>query len=102
MTDNAHRPTWTFLSNHGHVLICIAEDPDIRGKDIAAKVGITERATQSIVADLVTAGYLGRDRVGRRNQYTIHAELPLRHPVEHEHSIGELLVALARSNSTSA
>ena len=88
-------PSWTFLSNHGHVLICIAEEPDIRGRDIAARVGITERAAQSIVADLVEAGYVSRDRVGRRNQYEVHPELPLRHPVEKEHSVGELLVALS-------
>lgn len=90
------RPSWTFLSNHGHVLICIANDPEIRGRDIAAKVGITERAAQRIVNDLVEAGYVSRDRVGRRNQYEIHPELPLRHPVEEEHSVGELLLALAR------
>lgn len=89
-------PTWTFLSNHGHVLICIAEEPNIRGRDIADRVGITERAAQSIVADLVEAGYVSRDRVGRRNQYEVHPELPLRHPVEAEHSVGELLLALAR------
>lgn len=96
MGEQDAKPTWTFLSNHGHVLVCIAEDSGIRGRDIAAKVGITERAAQSIVADLVDAGYVSRDRVGRRNQYEIHTELPLRHPVENEHSIGELLVALAR------
>ncbi len=88
--------TWTLLSNHGHVLVCISEDADIRGRDIAARVGITERAALSIVADLVEAGYVSKDRVGRRNQYEIHPELPLRHPVESEHSIGELLVALGQ------
>lgn len=96
MGEQDAKPTWTFLSNHGYVLVCIAEDSAIRGRDIAAKVGITERAAQSIVADLVDAGYVSRDRVGRRNQYEIHAELPLRHPVENDHSIGELLVTLAR------
>ena len=94
-----NKPSWTFLSNHGHVLICIAEDSEIRGRDIAAQVGITERAAQSIVSDLVEAGYVSRERVGRRNQYEIHPELPLRHPVENEHSIGELLVALAHRAS---
>jgi len=92
------KPSWTFLSNHGHVLICIAEDSEIRGRDIAAQVGITERAAQSIVSDLVEAGYVSRERVGRRNQYEIHPELPLRHPVENEHSVGELLVALAQTS----
>lgn len=98
---SADNPSWTFLSNHGHVLICLAEDPDIRGRDIAAKVGITERAAQSIVSDLVEAGYVSRDRVGRRNKYEIHPDLPLRHPVENEHSIGELLLALARPQDAS-
>jgi len=95
VSEASTRANWTFLSNHGHVLICIAEDPDIRGRDIAARVGITERSAQGIVADLVEAGYVSRDRVGRRNQYQINLDLPLRHPVENEHSIGELLVALA-------
>lgn len=95
MSKDDAKPTWTFLSNHGHVLICIAEDSEIRGRDIAEKVGITERSAQSIVADLVEAGYVSRDRVGRRNQYEIHVDLPLRHPIEKEHSVGELLVALA-------
>lgn len=87
-------PSWTFLSNHGHVLVCIAGDPGIRVRDIAARVGITERAAHGIVADLVEAGYVSRDRVGRRNRYEVHGELPLRHPVEAEHSVGELLLAL--------
>lgn len=95
MPDSA-APGWTFLSNHGHVLMCIAEDADSRLRDVAERVGITERAAQSIVADLVEAGYVSRDKVGRRNTYEIHAELPLRHPVEQEHSVGELLMALGR------
>ncbi|MEZ5381584.1 MAG: winged helix-turn-helix domain-containing protein [Microthrixaceae bacterium] len=94
MSAAESKPSWTFLSNHGHVLLCIAADSRIRGRDIAEQVGITERAAQSIVADLVEAGYVRRDKVGRRNQYEINSDLPLRHPVEHEHSIGELLVAL--------
>jgi hypothetical protein len=78
------------------VLVCIAEDPDIRGRDIAARVGITERAAQAIVADLVTEGYVTRTRVGRRNRYEVKAEAPLRHPLEHDHTVGELLVTLGR------
>ncbi|MCL4423228.1 MAG: winged helix-turn-helix transcriptional regulator [Actinobacteria bacterium] len=89
-------PTWTFLTNHGHVLICIASDPGIRGRDIAARVGITERATQAIIADLVGEGYVKRTRIGRRNHYEINADRPLRHPVEQPHSIGELLQLVAR------
>jgi DNA-binding transcriptional ArsR family regulator len=85
---------WTFLSNHGHVLILITQDPEIRGRDIATKVGITERATQAIVADLVNAGYIERERRGRRNYYRVNLNLPLRHTVEAPHTIGELLKVL--------
>lgn len=96
MSEGVARPTWTFLTNHGHVLVCIAEDAGIRGRDIAARVGITERAAQSIIADLVAEGYVTRTRVGRRNQYEIHPEVPLRHPIEGGHSVGDLLVSVAR------
>lgn len=96
MSEGVARPTWTFLTNHGHVLVCIADDPGIRGRDIATRVGITERAAQSIIADLVDGGYVTRTRVGRRNQYEIHTDVPLRHPVEGQHSVGELLMSLAR------
>ncbi len=89
------KPTWTFLSNHGHVLVCIVGDPGVRGRDIAARVGITERAAQSIIADLVREGYVTRTRVGRRNHYEINPDRPLRHPVEQPHSIGELLQLVA-------
>lgn len=95
MSDEQKR-SWTFLTNHAHVLVCIAEDPDIRGRDIAAKVGITERAAQSIIADLVADGYVTRTKEGRRNRYRIHPEGQLRHPLEHDHTIGELLVTLGR------
>ena len=84
-------PSWTFLTNHSHVLLCIASDPGIRGRDIAERVGITERSAQSIVADLVEAGYLTRERVGRRNNYEINTDLPLRHPVEEANQVKELL-----------
>jgi hypothetical protein len=94
-TSGAQRPSWTFLTNHGHVLVCMAIDPGVRGCDIAALVGITERAAQSIVADLVAEGYVTRTRVGRRNHYEINAELPFRHPVEGDRPVGELLSALA-------
>lgn len=83
--------TWTFLTNHAHVLICIARDPRSRLRDIAEQVGITERSTQSIVADLVDGGYLTRQRVGRRNHYEVNAEGRFRHPVERDHQIGQLL-----------
>ena len=83
--------TWTFLTNYGHVLLCIAADPDIRLKDVAGKVGITERSTQRIVADLITEGYLKHERVGRRNRYQVRQDLPLRHPIERENEVGVLL-----------
>lgn len=83
--------SWTFLTNHAHVLLCISRDGDVRLRDIATLVGITERAAQKIVSDLVTDGYLAVERVGRRNRYGIKARQPLRHPLEHNHRIGELL-----------
>jgi DNA-binding Lrp family transcriptional regulator len=93
--------SWTFLSNHAHALMCIAEDPDVRMRDIADSVGITERAAQRIVADLVEAGYVSRRRIGRRNTYTVHPNAPLRHPLESEHTIGELLDVLVPSYAAS-
>jgi DNA-binding Lrp family transcriptional regulator len=90
------RKGWTFLTNHAHVLVCIAEDPDIRGREIAEKVGITERAAQAIINDLAEGGYITRTRRGRRNRYDLDPDAPLRHPLEHDHSIGELLTALGR------
>lgn len=93
---SAARTGWTFLTNQAHVLVCIAEEPDIRGRDIAALVGITERAAQAIVADLVAEGYVTRTREGRRNRYEVKPDAPLRHPLEHDHTIGELLVTLGR------
>jgi DNA-binding MarR family transcriptional regulator len=87
---------WTFLTNHAHVLLCIVRDPGIRLVDVARQVGVTERAAQRIVADLVEAGYLSRSRDGRRNRYVVHADQPLRHPLEQTHAIGELLDLLER------
>ncbi|MEW4568638.1 winged helix-turn-helix domain-containing protein [Tautonia sp. JC769] len=82
---------WTFLSNHGHVLICIAREPEILLREVADRVGITERAVQRIVGDLEQGGYLSRVREGRRNRYEVHAELPLRHPVEAHREVRVLL-----------
>jgi DNA-binding MarR family transcriptional regulator len=84
-------PTWTFLSNHAHVLLLIAREPEIRLRDVAVRVGITERAVQRIVADLEEGGYLERERKGRRNRYRVHRDRPLRHPVEAHRNIGTLL-----------
>lgn len=87
--------TWTFLTNHAHVLLCIARNPGARLRDVASEVGITERAAQRIVADLVTEGYLTRERVGRRNQYVVHENRPLRHPVEEKSEVSALIKLLA-------
>lgn len=86
---------WTFLTNHAHALVCITHDPGIRVREIAARVGITERAAQRIVADLAQEGYIERTRVGRRTTYTINGRLPLRHPLEENREIGALLEALS-------
>lgn len=82
---------WTFLSNHAHVLLCIAREPEIRLRDVAERVGITERAVQRIVADLEAGQYLERARSGRRNRYEVHPELSLRHPIEAHRDVGALL-----------
>ena len=87
--------SWTFLTNHGQVLVCIARDNDVRMRDIAQAVGITERAAQRIVADLVDEGYVERDRVGRRNTYRVNVHGPLRHPLVRDHEVGEILAVLA-------
>jgi Mn-dependent DtxR family transcriptional regulator len=84
---------WTFLTNHAHVLCCIARDPEVRLRDVAARVGITERAVQRIVTDLEAGGYLSVSKEGRRNRYRIHPELPLRHPLE-RHRTAKALIDL--------
>jgi len=84
-------PSWTFLSNHAHVLIAISRDPDARQKDIAFAVGITIGAVQRIVTELEDAGYLTSEKVGRRNHYRVLEDVPLRHPLENHHSIGDLI-----------
>jgi DNA-binding transcriptional ArsR family regulator len=87
--DDNHN--WRFVTNHGHVLACIAADPSARLRDIAATVGLTERAVGQIISELEQAGYLTKTRVGRRNHYEVHDELPLRHPLHRHHTIGELI-----------
>jgi predicted ArsR family transcriptional regulator len=86
--------TWVFLTNHAHVLLCIARDPQARARDIAEQVGITERAAQRILADLRAEGYVTHTRVGRRNRYTINARGHLRHPIFRNLAIGPLLDVL--------
>lgn len=82
---------WTLFSNHGHVLICLAGNPEQPLREVALAVGITERAVQRIVSELEEAGYIGRQREGRRNKYQLHEERTLRHPLERTCTIGKLL-----------
>jgi hypothetical protein len=93
MTENL-APGWTFLTNHAQVLVCIARDPGVRLRDIGERVGITERAAHRIVTELADAGYITRQRTGRRNQYTIHTDFPLPDPVAREQNVGQLLEIL--------
>lgn len=86
---------WTFLSNHGHVLVCLALDPNARLRDVASQVGITERAVQKIVGDLEEAGVLVRQRSGRRNSYHLNGNAPLRHALEAHRTVGALLGLVA-------
>lgn len=96
MSDETRRGSWTFLTNHGHVLGCLAEQPDIRTRDLAARVGITERAAHSIIADLVEGGYVTRIKEGRRNRYAVHPEARLRHPLESDRTVGDLLASIGK------
>jgi DNA-binding MarR family transcriptional regulator len=93
-------PPFGFLTNHGLVLLCIAEDPEIRMRDMAAKIQITERAAQRIVADLVGAGYVDRRRMGRRNRYTIEASLPISLPAQRDIDLNSLLNVLVPTDSS--
>ena len=89
--ERARAGGWTFLTNHAHVLLTIARDPEMTLREVAARVVITERATQMIVADLEAGGYLTRTRHGRRNSYTVATKRPFRHPVTAGHDVDELL-----------
>lgn len=82
---------WTFLSNHAYVLICIAADPETRMRDVAGRIGITERAVQRIVSELEEAGFLTVTRVGRRNRYEVNGDMPLRHPIAGQRTVADLI-----------
>ena len=84
-------PDWTYLSNHGHVLVALSRDTEVRLRDVALQVGITERAVQGIVADLVAAGHVVKSKVGRRNSYRVHREARFRHPLESGVGLGDFL-----------
>ena len=93
MTSNG-APSWSFLTNHARVMLCIAQDPGIRLREIGEAVGITERAAHRIVVELAAAGYISRKRNGRRNQYTIQSHLPVPDRLAREQKIGDLLAVL--------
>lgn len=93
-------PPFTFLSNHGLVLLCIAHDPRARMRDVASAVDITERAAQRIVAELIEYGYLTREREGRRNRYTVRTDLPIALPTPRDIDLGALLSVLVPAGST--
>jgi DNA-binding IclR family transcriptional regulator len=99
MSSIGKQRPWTFLTNHAQVLLCLAESPDIRLRDVAARVGITERAAQRILAELVDAGYVTTTRIGRRNRYTIDREHAMRHTAQVGYDIGALLEALPAHGS---
>jgi MarR family protein len=93
-------PAWSFLTNHARVLLCIAHDPGLRLRDIAARLGITERSAHGIITDLAAAGYVVKHKDGRRNRYQIQAHLPLPEPWTREPAIGDILAVLLGDNST--
>jgi IclR helix-turn-helix domain len=92
--------SWSFLSNHGRVLLCLAHDPAMRLRDIAARMGITERSAYGIVADLTQAGYITKGKDGRRNHYQIQAHLPLPEPTSRERTVGEVLALLTGTSAS--
>ncbi len=99
--QNGTKPeaNWTFMTNYAHVLICLGQNPELRLRDVAVRVGITERAVQRIVADLEAAGVLIRSREGRRNRYEIQGDTPLRHSLEAHRTVGDLLALVKQDVS---
>jgi MarR family len=93
------RTSWTFLTSHARVLICIAQDPGMRLREIGERAGITERAAHRVVGDLAAAGYVARERHGRRNRYTINSNLTLPDPVARRQRVGDLLAVLTEPSS---
>ncbi|QKJ19369.1 AsnC family transcriptional regulator [Microbacterium hominis] len=98
------RDDWTFLSNHGHALVCVAADPHVRLRDVAAQLRVTERCAQQIVSELEASGVIQRTRTGRRNTYVVHRHARFRHPLESHLTVGEFidLVSTARSSADEA
>ena len=100
MLDCLIMADWSFLTNHARVLMCIAHDPEARLRDIAAGLGITERSAYGIVSELAEAGYVVKQKDGRRNRYQIQAHLPLPEPTSRERTVGEILALLAGPDAT--
>jgi DNA-binding MarR family transcriptional regulator len=100
MSSDGDGKPWRFVTNHTQVLLCIARDGDVRLRDVAERVGITERAAQRIVADLVEAGFVERKKVGRRNHYSIDRRAKMRHPAQENQAIGDLLDLLTVTDSS--
>ena len=102
--DSVETParTWTFLTNHAHVLVAVSRDPELRQREIAELVGITEGAVQRILQELEDDGYVARERVGRRNRYQVIAGQPLRHPLEAGHTIEEIIDTVNRGVAATA
>jgi DNA-binding MarR family transcriptional regulator len=98
---SAAATTWFFLTNHAHVLLCVARDPEARARDIAERVGITERASQRILSDLLAEGYVSKIKKGRRNRYTVNREGHLRHAIFRELEIGPLIDILGQDAEAS-
>lgn len=94
--------SWTFLTNHGHVLLAVAMNPDIRVKELALTVGITTRHALLILRDLEDAGYVHRERVGRATHYTVHSSRPFRHPTAAAHQVQELIAIFTGSSTPPA
>ena len=89
-------PNWTFLSNHAHVLVCVAKNPDVRLSEVAELVGVRERTVHRIVHELIDAGYIAVTKVGRTNVYSVDLDKPLRHPLEAEHNIHAIVAPLLK------
>lgn len=90
-TESPSGRAWTFLTNHARVLLCVAQHPGIRVREVAQSVGVTERCVQRILTELEEAGYVSRTHQGRRNYYEVHADLPLRHPSEQHRQVSALI-----------
>lgn len=98
-TGDVSSPHWTYLSNHAHVLVCLAQNSEVRLRDIAQLVGITERGVSRILSELEEAGVIEKTRIGRRNHYELHLDVSLRHPLESHATVSDLVQLLCRENA---